>query len=156
MKLTIEAMVPLARALRALDGGDAPTTYKLAGSVRMALAKNLARLDAELLAYEKARMQLARDHADPGAANVKPEMMEAFTMAHEELVSAAQEVDLIRLTEPLLNLDVNALPVAVLVALMPIMKDAAESSLAVSDSTASGMNGAAPHSDQADSAEVAV
>lgn len=136
-KITTQAAIRLVEALQhfdalpnAIDGTPTRKPYRIAGPVRMAMAKNIARLAEVVGAYQKARNALIYEHADGGNA-VKPDKITIFEKANQDLLDTEHDVNLIRFREELLQLDDNEVPVSVLAALMPIMLDAGESGIPV-------------------------
>jgi len=137
MKLTAQQILRLIEALQHFDamppmqdGKPARAPYKLAGTVRMAMARNVAKLGEVVSAYQNARNALVYDHAVAGGNAVAPDKIADFERAHAELLSSVHEVDLIRLSEANLQLDVNEVPVSVLAALIPVMREVGLSAVA--------------------------
>jgi hypothetical protein len=130
MKLSTQAILRLCEALQHFDAPapyrDGKVTrdpYQFAGVVRMAMAKNLSRMDEVMRAYQAARNHLVYEHSLPGESTVEPQRMAAFEVAHAALLQSEHDVNLTRVTEAQLDLDRNIIPVVMLAALVPIMKD---------------------------------
>lgn len=133
MKLSTRTIIRLVDALQHFDvkppeqdGKPLRTPYKLAGTVRMAMAKNIARLGEAVDAYKKARNALIYEHGE-GSNTVPQDKLAEFEQAHEALLDLEHDsLNLIRFKEELLQLEANEVPVHVLAALMPIMLDAGD------------------------------
>jgi len=127
MKLTTQSALRLIDALKhfdvppaSVDGKAAREPYKLAGSARMAIALNLARLLEVAEAYQKARNGLVYDHGNGGTMVADARLAE-FEKAHAALLEGQCEVNLVCLSTADLQLDDNPLPVTVIAGLMPII-----------------------------------
>lgn len=125
MKLSTQDIVRIVDALQHFDvkteGGNADARpYKIAGTVRMAMAKNIARCGEVINAYQKARNALIYDLAG-GGNQVPTDKLAEFEKGQQVLLDAMHDVSLIRLRESQLDLDANPVPLMVLTALIPIM-----------------------------------
>jgi len=118
MQLTTQAIIRISEALQHFDKPAEP--YKIAGPVRMAMAKNLSRLNEVMNAYVAERNRLIRDLA-AGGNQVPGDKMGEFETKQQMLLDAQHDVNLIRFREEQFQLEANPVPVWVLTALMPIM-----------------------------------
>src|SRR5207253_553833 len=103
MKLTMEQVLTIAAGLRALDGlerivkdGERERVvrepYQLGGGLRLAIARNLNRLDAAQSAYQKARSDLVFAMADANG-QLSPARMAEFAFEERKMLGAEEEFD---------------------------------------------------------------
>lgn len=137
MKLTTQQVLRLVEAFQHFDqapqmhdGKPAREPYKLAGTVRMAMARNIAKLGEVVGAYQKARNGLIYEHAAAGGNTVAADRLADYERAHADLLESTHEIEVIRLSEANLQLDVNEIPVSVLAALIPVMREVGLSAVA--------------------------
>ena len=114
-------------AITKLDGEEnAKPKYKLSALTRLALAKNLNRLNSANQILQKARERLLREYDvgqyAPKSADGKvledPENLKKFYIGWEEVCYADANVVLTPIKESDLRLDENEIPVQVLAALV--------------------------------------
>jgi len=129
MSLSTQQIIRIVEALQHFDtpqqgqADGSRKAYTLAGTVRMAMAKNIARASEVINAYQKARNAIVYELAE-GGSTVPPGKLAEFEKAHQALLDERHDVTFIRLKETLFNLDENQVPVWVLASLMPIVLDA--------------------------------
>ena len=127
MKITTRSALRLVAALQSFDllteapGGE-KTPFKIEGQVRLKMARNISRLQEIVQAYQKTRNGFIYTLAEPGQTQVKPENLGEFERQDDALLSVVNDVELLRIAESELQLEVNAVPVSTLAALMPLLE----------------------------------
>ena len=126
MKITTQDAIRLVAALQSFDqvaetAEGEKCSFKLDGSTRMKMARNITCLQEIVQAYQKTRNGLVYSLAEPGKNEVKPDSVGEFERQHEALLALINEVQLLRISEEELRLDVNPVPVKTLAALMPLL-----------------------------------
>jgi hypothetical protein len=135
MKLSTHTILNLVAAMNAFDGldtvkpGQPPKEpYKISAAARMAMAKNLVKLNEVAQAYKKA-VDGARQHHSNGGANDKdPEALARFNADNSAFLAFVHNVEIAAIAEGDLALDKNAIPVTVLAHLAPMITGMAGSS----------------------------
>jgi len=131
MKISNRGILELRQALIALDGLPTPTSlenrnaqtylkpYDFTGTVRFRIGKTLNALKPIAEAIEKAGDAVTRKYA---VDNIIPgPMVSAYTTERTELMDVENEIDIPKLTEADLKLDVNPIPGSVLSILSVMM-----------------------------------
>jgi hypothetical protein len=120
MKLKTQNMLNLRLALLALDGltravevnGKTELVkkpFKLSGTVRKKIARNLRVLQPLYDDYDHARVALIRELAD-GGESVPEEKMPQFNVQHEAMLAEIEDITLTPLSDDDLNLEQNEIP----------------------------------------------
>lgn len=139
MKLKISQVIELQSALSRLDGIQKTVNvvtngvtvervitepFKFGGKIRWNLSKNLAILTRILGEFDKARNDLLLEVSE-GAGIIKAEDCERIAKFNQQLAEMRDSEDdvvgILTIGEADLNLDVNPIPLAVLMALEPII-----------------------------------
>ena len=133
MRLTTHQILTLINALASLDGYDRVISegenkervvrdfHKIGGATRMTIAKNVARLREIADAHQKTRDQVIREISG-GKETVAQDQMVEFNKQHAELLAAEHLVQIDTIKEEQLKLDSNPIPIAVLIAIQPILE----------------------------------
>lgn len=106
------------------DGGEEKIVfepYTFTGATRMAIARNIASLQAEQKSYEEARNGLIKQMSG-GGDTVPSDKVTEFTQEVEKLLYS-DSISLKSISESDLNLTVNPIPSSVIAALLPIIED---------------------------------
>ena len=128
MKLTTTSALTLAQALPLLDKSADGKPFALPGKVRWNIVKNLAILTRFSEDYEKTRQGIIVALTPEGgtAADIDkdPALIASFRAQIKEILETDQEIPgLLTLALADLNLDANAIPVPVLLALQPLISE---------------------------------
>lgn len=112
------------------DGKELPPRilikpYEFSGKVRWAISKNLLALQEQVKAFEMTRVLLVKEAAG-GAEKIPDEdhaAISKFTAKLNAIMDDEVKLELTRLSQDDLKLDVNQIPFSVLTALAPILAD---------------------------------
>ena len=139
MQLALNSALELVAALRALDGYQRviksgeneqiiQASYKLDGSTRRKISKNIAVLKVEAAAFQEASSKLFQEISG-GVDRLNPDILEEafkitqFNRENDKLLKEVIEVELLTIAAAKLQLDDNPIPGSVLASLEPIITD---------------------------------
>lgn len=132
--LTIEQSLNISSALMSLDGqekiikdGDKEKSvkvpYQLSGNTRLAIAKNMTKLNEIAKSYNDARTALVGQFSVDGKIEPNSDNEKKFTIEMKKVIATEQHLDLTKIKISDLNLDANQIPGTVLALLNPILDD---------------------------------
>lgn len=129
MKLSTKDIISLHQAFQSFDGLNEVKEgrhiripYKLKANVMMAVARNISRLEEIVDAFSKTRDGLIYAYSDL-SGTLKPENAAKFQTEVRGLLELKNDIELMPITVEDLQLEVNAIPVTTLAALVPLLGD---------------------------------